>query len=366
VEDSLIRAESTGKATGTRERKVVDDATGNDHAIPSATGTIARLAYARAKAAGVALEPLVKGANLTFSQIEDPRARIKVRDQIQFLNLVADALGDEFLGFHLAQVPDLRELGLLYYVLASADTLSDALQRAARYSSILNEGISLKHVHKAHCAISLHYVGVNRHPDRHQMEFMLTAIVRISRQLTGRHVVPSRLQLIHFRKNHTAEFVGFFGGDIQFGAPTDEITFPTKFGALPIVSADPYLHKLLVTYCEEALSKRPERGSSFRSSVENAVAPLLPHGKARAPEIARRLGVGQRTFARRLSVEGLTFTDLLARLRFDLANRYLADKQLSISQIAWLLGYEEVANFSHAFKRWSGKTPREMRGHAAC
>jgi AraC-like DNA-binding protein len=93
---------------------------------------------------------------------------------------------------------------------------------------------------------------------------------------------------------------------------------------------------------------------------------LLPHGKARATEIARRLGVGQRTLARRLSVEGLTFTDLLARLRFDLANRYLADRNLSISEIAWLLGYQEVGGFSHAFKRWCGKTPRETRGHAAC
>jgi AraC-like DNA-binding protein len=45
----------------------------------------------------------------------------------------------------------------------------------------------------------------------------------------------------------------------------------------------------------------------------------------------------------------------------DLATRYLADKQLSISQIAWLLGYQEVGGFSHAFKRWTGKTPREMR-----
>jgi AraC-like DNA-binding protein len=48
----------------------------------------------------------------------------------------------------------------------------------------------------------------------------------------------------------------------------------------------------------------------------------------------------------------------------DLANRYLLDKNLSISQIAWLLGYQEVSGFSHAFKRWSGKTPRAVRGGA--
>jgi AraC-like DNA-binding protein len=48
-------------------------------------------------------------------------------------------------------------------------------------------------------------------------------------------------------------------------------------------------------------------------------------------------------------------------LRIDLAKRHLADKSLSISEIAWLLGYHEVSAFTHAFKRWTGKSPREIR-----
>lgn len=351
-------------AGGIGDREIVGD-TGANHEIPRATGAIARLAYDRAKAAGIALEPLMKDAHLTVSQLEDPHATLPVRDQIRFLNLVATALGDEFLGFHLAQVPDLREIGLLYYVLASADTLIDSLQRAARYSSMLNGGISVKVVESGHITLSLGYVGVNRHPDRHQIEFLLTVLVRICRQLTGLRLQPTRLRLIHLRTDRSAEFAEFFGDDVQFGAAADEITFASRIGGLTVVSADPYLHKLLIAYYEEALSKRLQSRSSFRTRVENAVAPLLPHGKARADEIARQLGVGQRTFARRLSLEGLTFSDLLAKLRFDLANRYLADRNLSISEIAWLLGYQEVGGFSHAFKRWCGKTPRETRGHPA-
>ena len=77
-----------------------------------------RLAYARAKAAGIALDPLLKQAGLSAHQIEHPKTVIKVRDQIKFLDLVATALKDDFLGFHLAQTVDLRQLGPLYYVLA--------------------------------------------------------------------------------------------------------------------------------------------------------------------------------------------------------------------------------------------------------
>jgi AraC-like DNA-binding protein len=173
------------------------------------------------------------------------------------------------------------------------------------------------------------------------------------------------VRLIHLRKKRPADLAEFLGKNVQFGAAVDEMSFLKRTGALPVVSADPYLHKLLVEYCEEALARRRGSRGPFQSSVENAIVSLLPHGKVRADEIARRLGVGQRTFARRLSLEGLTFTDLLRSLKFDLAIRYLADRDLSISQVAWLLGYQEVANFSHAFKRWSGKTPREARGRPA-
>ena len=78
-------------------------------------------------------------------------------------------------------------------------------------------------------------------------------------------------------------------------------------------------------------------------------------------EIASAAGVSPRTFTRRLAAEGVTFLDLVEALRRDLANRYLADDDLSISQIAWFLGYREVGAFSHAFKRWTGYTPRKAR-----
>jgi AraC-like DNA-binding protein len=93
--------------------------------------------------------------------------------------------------------------------------------------------------------------------------------------------------------------------------------------------------------------------------------PLLPHGKARVDEIARRLGVSQRTLARRLSMEQMSFSAVLERLKIDLADRYLADDGLSISQVAWLLGYQEVSSFTHAFKRWTSKTPRQVRSQKA-
>ena len=332
--------------------------------LPNAAGAIARLAYAKSKEAGVDLALLLKKAGLTLHQIENPDVRLKVKDQINFLNLAADALNDDFLGFHLAQSPDLRELGALYYVSASSEMLGIALQRTARYSSIINEGVSIRYVDGKDVVMAFHYVGVSRHKDRHQIEFFITALIRLCRQLTGLRVAPSRVSITHRRNNSCSEFVEFLGCDVEFGEAVDEIAFGATVRQMPVVSADPYLNKLLIRYFEEALARRPTNRGSFQTTVENAIVPLLPHGKVRVSEIARRLGVSQRSLARRLSSEGLTFSDVLDSLRTDLAERYLSEVDLSISQIAWLLGYQEVSALTHAFKRWTGTTPREARSHA--
>ena len=130
---------------------------------------------------------------------------------------------------------------------------------------------------------------------------------------------------------------------------------------LSLVSADPYLGELMQESCEEALARRSSNASPLRTSVENIIAPLLPHAKVQSREVARRLGLSERTFARRLVAEGTTYGEILDQLRHEIAITYLAETDLQISQIAWALGFHQVSAFTHACRRWTGKTPREMR-----
>ena len=333
--------------------------------LPNATGTITRLAYAHAKASGIDAEALLTKADLTPQQIKNPSLRLRASDQIRFLNLVAGSLRDDWFGFHLAQAPDLREFGFLYYVSASSETLGHALQKLARYVAIANEGVSLRYRDARSIDVAFHYIGVSRHLDRHQIEFFMVFLIRLCRQLTGIRLVPTRVTLAHHRGVQHPRLAKFFGDNIQFGAAIDGVSFAPAIKNMPVVSADNYLNKLLVSYCEEALARRPTRGGSFRASVENAIVPLLPHGDAKLPAVARRLGRSPRTLARRLAEESLNYSDVLENLKVDLARRYLADKDLSISQVAWLLGYQEVSSLTHAFKRWTGETPRQARSRTA-
>jgi AraC-like DNA-binding protein len=328
---------------------------------PSAAGTLSRLACARAMSAGIDVAPLMVKAGVTRKQVEDDSVRLAVKGQIKFVELIADALRDDFLGFHLARDGDLRESGLLYYVLNSSDLLGDALRRTERYSTIVNEGMSLRVREGKELSVTFKYVDVERLSDRHQIEFWVTRLVHGCRKMTGHRMLPSYVGLVHRRKGGAAELVRFLGCDVEFGAATDEVAFPGTVKQMPLVCADPYLNKLLIKYCEEAHSHQEAGRLTCRVAVENAIVPLLPHGKARADEIARQLGMSLRTLERRLRSEGLTFVTVLDRLRADLARRYLQDADLPISKIAWLLGYAEVSAFDHAFKRWNGKAPGEAR-----
>src|SRR5207342_2338810 len=99
-----------------------------------------------------------------------------------------------------------------------------------------------------HFGFSLDYVGVSRHPDRHQIEFWITVLVRTCRQLTGSRFVPERIRLTHHR-TAKAELGEIFGDHIEFGASADEVLLPRELRDSRVISADPYLNNLLIAYC---------------------------------------------------------------------------------------------------------------------
>ena len=334
--------------------------------IPSATGGIARLACARLGQMGKDPAAILSKAGLPPEVARDPTIRLEVRTQIKLLDLAAEELQDEWLGFHLARGFDLREIGLVYYVMASSDRLADALGNAERYSRINNEGVRLRfRMQDGTATIALDYVNVDRHADRHQIEFWLVTLVRICQQVTNRRLSPLQLKTRHFRNRTLAEFRALLGVDIEFGADADEICFPQPIAMLSVVGRDEYLNELLRRYGEEALARKPRERLTIRSRVEETLSELLPHGKATASDVARRLAMSPRTLSRKLAEEGTSFAEILDQLRAALARRYLQDKTLPVSEIAWLLGYREISSLTHAFKRWTGMTPRRFRQRGA-
>ena len=332
------------------------------HSIPSATGGIARLACARLSELGKDATAILTEVRARPEQVYDDTIRLEVPKQIKILELVAEELQDGLLGFHLARSFDLREVGLVYYVIASSERFADALPNAKRYCTIMNEGIRLQIRHDDRTiSIALDYIDIARQSDRHQMEFWLVTMVRICRQVADTRLALRHLRIRHWRDETPSEFKSFFGCDVEFGADSDEIVLPASAASLPIVGRDNYLNDLLRQYAETALAGRPKEPAAVRSAVEEVLPQLLPHAKANISNVAKQLAMSTRTLSRKLCKEGVAFSTILDETRASLAKSYLAERDLPVAEIAWLLGYREVSSFTHAFKRWTGMTPQQFR-----
>ena len=129
---SIFRAEDTTN----RPKSAISCAPVNErfYSIPSATGAIARLACARLRELGKDLTAVIAKVRAKSEQVYDDAIRLEVRKQIRILELASEELQDGLLGFHLARGFDLREIGLVYYVIASSERFADALLNAKRFA----------------------------------------------------------------------------------------------------------------------------------------------------------------------------------------------------------------------------------------
>jgi hypothetical protein len=220
--------------------------------------------------------PILAQAGASAEQAYDDSIRLEVSKEIRILDLAAEELGDELLGFRLGRNFGLREIGLVYYVIASSERLADAIRNGERYSGIINEGIRFHFRQDDRAAtIALDYLDVDRHSDRHQIAFWLVTMMRICRQITETRLAPLHLRVRHRRAGSPTDFKTFFGTNVEFGTGADEIVFPALVASLPVVKRDNYLNDLLRRYADEALARQPQHGC-VRSAVEDTLPQLRP------------------------------------------------------------------------------------------
>jgi AraC-like DNA-binding protein len=328
---------------------------------PTATGFAARQAIAAVRKRNIAVEPLLQRAGLSERDVESQR-RISAIAQSKLLEYAAEALGDSAFGLHLAQQTNPREARLLFYVTSAATNVGDTIALYARYCRIVNEAMDVKLLHAQDGVIvEFNFVGLSRHHALQSAEFTVAVTLKGLRELVGRRLRPTKVAFAHTRNAHLREFERFFGSSVEFGAISDQVSMSNETLALPLVTGDPHLLETLRSFCDEAARERHTPRETLRASVENEVQKLLPNGPADRRAVAKALGMSERTLSRKLADEGAAYAQVVDQLRRSLALQYVKERSLSLSQIAWLLGYEGSTSFNHAFRRWTGGSPSRAR-----
>jgi AraC-like DNA-binding protein len=333
--------------------------------LPSATGVAARLAVAFLREHDLPIASLLSRAGVSESDIDDRQRRIGAAAQGRILEYAAETLGDSEFGLHLAQKVNPREAGLLFYVSSAAEDIGDALALVARYCRIVNEAVRLKLIRSPEgITIEIKFIGVPRHFAWQNTEFIVAAMVKGLREMAGRDFLPTQVGFTLAREPDSGEFQRFFGCPVEFSGPADRFSLSNETLAIPLMTSDEYLLETLRPVCDEAAKERNTAHGTLRSSIENEVQKLLPHGKANRQRVAKALGLTERTLAQKLGEENTSYEKIVDRLRHSLALQYIKEPSVSVAQIAWLLGYEGPTSFNHAFARWTGRSASEARSES--
>lgn len=304
--------------------------------------------------------PLLRRFELDDATLADPDARIPMSTVVGFLSQAAESTGDADVGLHLAEHAALDSIDVHFYAMLSSPTLGDAYRRMGRYQRLIHETTRIELEVDGARAELRHRMSGGATAPRHSAEFLLAAWVRIGRLVTGSDWNPAQVRFGHDRPADDHEHRRFFRAPVHFAMGENTLVLPVALLEMPCIRADPALAALLDRYASERLERAP-RNDRLADRVRNLLAEALDGGDLHASRIASRLKMSVRTLHRELADEGTSFGETLANLRRERAARYLGDARVSISEIAFLLGFTEISSFHRAFKRWTGQTPAEFR-----
>ena len=271
---------------------------------------------------------------------------------------VIDATGDPYLGLHVGTSVRAVQLGLVGYAICYSKNLHSALHRLARYISILSEAVQFGVEESTDAAVITWQVHPALAALRHPVEAGVAIVVALGREITGTDISPQLVELPGPRPDDMSDYRAYFRCPVRFDSQIASMTCTREQMRIPTKAPD----ETLVGYLDElaaiTMSPLDERAQSMSDAVRRALWSMLPGGRPDLWRTAEELGVSVRTLQRRLGDEGTSFSRVLDELRRDLSNELLADRKLSVSEVAFMLGYSEPSAFQRAYRRWWGVSAR--------
>ncbi|HEX9166397.1 MAG TPA: AraC family transcriptional regulator [Gemmatimonadales bacterium] len=322
------------------------------------------LAMVRAAAArGIDTAAVLKAFRVDPGTLEDPDARLPGSTVLAVWNALRAATGDPALQLAAPTALPFGAYRIIDYLVAASATVGDGVRRFARYFGLIAEEVTLSVEAEAgdHCLVLARADGGPVPPV--YVDYVFAALVTRIRMRIRPDLVVAGVDLRQPAPPAAARYQEVFQAPVRFGAPADRLRFPHAAWEQPTVDGDAALAALLEEHARILAARTPTAGAGFVGVVEQAIAARLPDG-ASAEAVARELNVSVRTLQRRLVACGATFHEVSDAVRARLAAGYLADPVVSVSEVAFLLGFSEQSAFNRAFRRWTGESPGRWRRRA--
>jgi AraC-like DNA-binding protein len=312
------------------------------------------------KRLGIDTDAIVAAAGLDRAIIDDADGYITTDQARELWRQAYQASGDPDLALHAAESLRFGAYKVIDFLSGSAATVGLAFTQLSAYFPIINSAVRLPIEERADhvdFGVACDDPAVLSRP---YVEYIFAAAFLRIREATTVRFPLERVDFAFPAPPSVAEHERIFACPVRFGAERSLLRFTRATWDTPSGRADADLFGVLAEHARIVEQKVPSEPGPVRE-VRQAIIEQLKGGAPSLERTAKQMAMSPRTLQRRLRDHGISYADLLDTTRAGAAKTYLSDRQISVAEVAYLLGFSEQSSFTHAFKRWTGKAPGEYR-----
>lgn len=309
-------------------------------------------------ARGVSLTTLAGAAGLPPQSLSPLPETLAAADYVNLLAVGAQLTNDPHFGLHVGESVKLGTYTVHGLILLSCRNFGQVFQQTLRYEGLAHD------LGRSDLSIEndvAHYRWNSHFPDasRHLAESVFAGIRVFGNWLAGTSLPPAPISFAHQAPPNCSEHLRIFGTPATFNAAINSASFDAALLNWPVPNADVGMYPVLQQHAEALLKAKmlAQGEQNIVAQVRANIIANLSQDRIKLTAIAQDLNLTQRTLQRKLSEANTSFQQVLDQSRHELAKDYLSQRQLSLADIAFLLGYQEQSAFNHAFKGWFGISP---------
>lgn len=309
---------------------------------------------------GANIPELLSDTGIPRATLDDPNGRIERDALIKLILCIMQQTQDEFMGFGQGRKSKPGTFSMMAHAVINCPNLGVALERGVKFYELFELSQESRLVRDGDQA-RLQF-DVDERLDFRELiiEAAFFVWLRFMGWLVGKPIVPSAVFLNYAADELGAEHRYMFNCPVNYNAPINEVVFKADYLDLPLVQNELSLSRFLKTSVEQLLDGNIN-SVGLPAQIRAILSKDYGHSFPDFGEICEELGMTPQTLRRRLKDANTSYQEIKDAIRQEASVHYLSKPELSIDEIALLMGYSEASSFHRAFRKWTGKTPSNFR-----
>lgn len=313
----------------------------------------------------VPLDPVLDAIGIQQKDIQDRDSFLPSDAMDIAFDVAAQVTGDPLFGFHASQQLRPTHHGLFGFLILCCQNVTEFLHLYTRYGNLISNGGNLDievTENKIFCHGST--PAERPHISRHAVEFNIMGMLNLCRWLGGTNIAPDFLELNYAEETDYTAMRTLAGCEIRFGCPEIKASFSRHYLDRSFMQGDTSMRPMLEVEIQrrlQLLQSKQQQHDPKIARIRQFIADNLLKETPELRTIANTLDESVRSLQRHLSNHNTNYKSLLDEVRKEMAHQHIRNPELTLVDVALILGFSDQSTFQRAFKRWHGMCPGEFR-----